>query len=78
MLRAENVPGDGLSDTASEGTAELYGAVPACWEAGSKGILLFGSQPSGLTADEQVGWMVHGGGQALQTGVPDAGEFIGP
>jgi TRAP-type mannitol/chloroaromatic compound transport system substrate-binding protein len=26
---------------------------------------LFGSQPFGLRADEQVGWMVHGGGQAL-------------
>jgi TRAP-type mannitol/chloroaromatic compound transport system substrate-binding protein len=31
----------------------------------SKGILLFGSQPFGLRADEQFGWMYHGGGQAL-------------
>lgn len=31
----------------------------------SKGILLFGSQPFGLRADEQFGWLYHGGGQAL-------------
>jgi TRAP-type mannitol/chloroaromatic compound transport system substrate-binding protein len=31
----------------------------------SRGILLFGSQPFGLRADEQVGWLAHGGGQAL-------------
>ena len=27
--------------------------------------MLFGSQPFGLRADEQFGWMYHGGGQAL-------------
>lgn len=27
--------------------------------------MLFGSQPFGLLADEQVGWLKHGGGQAL-------------
>ena len=31
----------------------------------SKGIPLFGSQPFGLRADEQYGWLEHGGGQAL-------------
>ncbi|MEO1780084.1 MAG: ABC transporter substrate-binding protein, partial [Pseudomonadota bacterium] len=35
------------------------------WGSKSKGILLFGSQPFGLRADEQFGWMYHGGGQAL-------------
>ena len=61
----ELVPGRGVFDAVSEGTAELYHAVPAYWGSKSKGILLFGSQPFGLLADEQIGWMQHGGGQAL-------------
>ena len=61
----ELVPGNGVFDAVSEGTAELYHAVPAYWGSKSKGILLFGSQPFGLRADEQFGWMTHGGGQAL-------------
>ena len=61
----ELVPGRGVFDAVSEGTAELYHAVPAYWGSKSKGILLFGSQPFGMRADDQVGWMVHGGGQAL-------------
>ncbi|MBK1698940.1 TRAP transporter substrate-binding protein [Rhodovibrio salinarum] len=61
----EIVPGPGVFDAVSEGTADLYHAVPAYWGSKSKGILLFGSQPFGLRADEQVGWMIHGGGQEL-------------
>lgn len=61
----ELVPGRGVFDAVSEGTADLYHAVPAYWGAKSKGILLFGSQPFGLRADEQVGWLVHGQGQSL-------------
>ncbi|GMG83519.1 TRAP transporter substrate-binding protein [Paralimibaculum aggregatum] len=61
----ELVPGRGVFDAVSEGTAQLYHAVPAYWGSKSKGILLFGSQPFGLRADEQVGWLAHGGGQAL-------------
>ncbi|MEM7567779.1 MAG: TRAP transporter substrate-binding protein [Pseudomonadota bacterium] len=61
----EIVPGRGVFDAVSEGTAEIYHAVPAYWGSKSKGILLFGSQPFGLLADEQIGWMYHGGGQAL-------------
>ncbi|MEL6218197.1 MAG: TRAP transporter substrate-binding protein [Pseudomonadota bacterium] len=61
----ELVPGRGVFDAVAEGTAELYHAVPAYWGSKSKGILLFGSQPFGLRADEQVGWLTHGGGQAL-------------
>ncbi len=61
----ELVPGRGVFDAVSEGTAELYHAVPAYWGSKSKGILLFGSQPFGLRADEQFGWLYHGGGQAL-------------
>jgi len=61
----EIVPGNGVFDAVSEGTAELYHAVPSYWGSKSRGILLFGSQPFGLTADEQIGWMLHGGAQAL-------------
>ncbi|MCM2563369.1 TRAP transporter substrate-binding protein [Lutimaribacter sp. EGI FJ00015] len=61
----EIVPSNGVFDAVAEGTAELYHAVPAYWGSKSKGILLFGSQPFGLRADEQFGWLYHGGGQAL-------------
>jgi TRAP-type mannitol/chloroaromatic compound transport system substrate-binding protein len=61
----EIVPGTGVFDAVGEGTAEIYHAVPAYWGSKSRGILLFGSQPFGLLADEQVGWMEHGGGQEL-------------
>ncbi|MGF1501763.1 MAG: TRAP transporter substrate-binding protein [Paracoccaceae bacterium] len=61
----ELVPGRGVFDAVSEGSADLYHAVPAYWGSKSKGILLFGSQPFGLRADEQIGWLAHGGGQAL-------------
>lgn len=61
----EIVPGNQVFDAVAEGTAELYHAVPSYWGSKSRGILLFGSQPFGLRADEQVGWLTHGGGQAL-------------
>jgi TRAP-type mannitol/chloroaromatic compound transport system substrate-binding protein len=61
----EIVPGNQVFDAVAEGTAELYHAVPAYWGSKSKGILVFGSQPFGLRADEQVGWLEHGGGQEL-------------
>ncbi|WP_424830016.1 TRAP transporter substrate-binding protein [Ruegeria sp.] len=61
----ELVPGNGVFDAVSEGTAEMYHSVPAYWGSKSKGILLFGSQPFGLRADEQIGWLKHGGGQEL-------------
>lgn len=61
----ELVPGNQVFDAVSEGTAELYHSVPAYWGSKSRGILLFGSQPFGLLAEEQVGWLMHGGGQAL-------------
>lgn len=61
----EIVPGMGVFDAVAEGTAQIYHAVPSYWGSKSKGILLFGSQPFGLTAPEQIGWMMHGGGQDL-------------
>ncbi len=61
----EIVPGNQVFDAVAEGTAELYHAVPSYWGSKSRGILLFCSQPFGLLATEQVGWLTHGGGQAL-------------
>lgn len=61
----ELVPWNGVFDAVSEGTADLYHSVPSYWGSKSKAIMLFGSQPFGLLADEQVGWLQHGGGQAL-------------
>jgi len=61
----ELVPASGVFDAVSEGTAELYHSVPAYWGSKSPGFLIFGSQPFGLTAQEQSGWMNWGGGQAL-------------
>ena len=61
----ELVPAAGVFDAVSEGTAELYHSVPAYWGSKSPGFLLFGSQPFGLTAQEQSGWLNWGGGQAL-------------
>lgn len=61
----EIVPSFGVFDAVSEGTADMYHSVPAYWSSKSKGLVLFGSQPFGLSADEQVGWMTHGGAQEL-------------
>lgn len=62
----ELVPWNGVFDAVSEGTAQLYHSVPTYWGSKSKAIMLFGSQPFGLLADELIGWMHHGGGQALR------------
>jgi TRAP-type mannitol/chloroaromatic compound transport system substrate-binding protein len=61
----EIVPGQQVFDAVAEGTAQLYHSIPAYWGSKSKGFLVFGSQPFGLRADEQFGWIQHGGGQAL-------------
>ncbi|MCA8868928.1 MAG: TRAP transporter substrate-binding protein [Rhodobacteraceae bacterium] len=61
----EIVPAFGVFDAVSQGVAQMYHSVPAYWTSKSKAIGLFGSFPFGLTAPEQMGWMYHGGGQAL-------------
>ena len=50
LCRRRNRAGQRVFDAVGQGTAELYHAVPAYWGSKSKGILLFGSQPFGLTA----------------------------
>ncbi len=61
----EVVPAPGAFDAVAAGTADLYHGVPAFWVSKSPGIGFFGSFPFGLTAYEQQGWMMHGGGQAM-------------
>lgn len=61
----EIVPADGVFDAVAEGSAHLYHSVPSYWRSKSVGALFFGSCPFGLTAQEQSGWVNHGGGQAL-------------
>jgi TRAP-type mannitol/chloroaromatic compound transport system substrate-binding protein len=61
----ELVPAAGVFDAVSEGTVELYHSVSAYWGSKSKAIPLFCSQPMGLSAMEQTGWIRHGGGQEL-------------
>lgn len=59
------VPPLGVFDAVSQGTAEIYHAVPAYWLGKLRGIGFFGSFPFGMTAQELIGWMNWGGGQAL-------------
>jgi TRAP-type mannitol/chloroaromatic compound transport system substrate-binding protein len=59
------VPPLGVFDAVSQGTAELYHAVPAYWLGKLRGIGFFGSFPFGMVAQELVAWMNYGGGQAL-------------
>jgi TRAP-type mannitol/chloroaromatic compound transport system substrate-binding protein len=61
----ELVPATGVFDAVSEGTIELYHSVSAYWGSKSRAIPLFCSQPMGLLALEQAGWIRHGGGQKL-------------
>lgn len=61
----ELVPWNGVFDAVAEGTADLFHGTSAYWGAKSKAIMLFCTQPFGLLADEQVGWLKHGGGQEL-------------
>lgn len=61
----EVVPAAGAFDAVAAGTADLYHGVPSFWISKSPGIGFFGSFPFGLTAYEQQGWLLHGGGQAL-------------
>lgn len=61
----EIVPAFGVFDAVSQGVAQIYHSVPSYWTSKNQAIGLFGSFPFGLTAPEQMGWMYHGGGQAL-------------
>ena len=52
-------------DATSTGAADMYHAAEYYWQGKSKGFSFFTAVPSGMTAAEIMGWIDHGGGQAL-------------
>ncbi len=53
-------------DAVSSGAADVYHGPPIFLVQKWPAATFFGLVPFGLTAHEHVGWMYHGGGQALQ------------
>jgi len=52
-------------DAASSGAADMYHGAEYYWQGKSKGFSFFTAVPMGMTATELMGWIDHGGGQAL-------------
>lgn len=52
-------------DATSTGAADMYHAAEYYWQGKSKGFSFFTAVPMGMTAAELMGWIDHGGGQAL-------------
>jgi TRAP-type mannitol/chloroaromatic compound transport system substrate-binding protein len=52
-------------DAAATGAADMYHAAEYYWQGKSKGFSFFTAVPMGMTAAEIMGWIDHGGGQAL-------------
>ena len=52
-------------DAVSTGAADMYHAAEYYWQGKSKGFSFFTAVPMGMTAAEIMGWIDHGGGQAL-------------
>jgi len=49
----------------STGAADMYHAAEYYWQGKVKGFSFFTAVPMGMTATELMGWIDHGGGQAL-------------
>jgi TRAP-type mannitol/chloroaromatic compound transport system substrate-binding protein len=49
----------------STGAADMYHAAEYYWQGKTKGFSFFTAVPMGMTAIELMGWIDHGGGQAL-------------
>lgn len=49
----------------STGAADMYHAAEYYWQGKAKGFSFFTAVPMGMTATELMGWIDHGGGQAL-------------
>lgn len=49
----------------STGAADMYHAAEYYWQGKAKGFSFFTTVPMGMTAPEFMGWIDHGGGQAL-------------
>jgi len=52
-------------DATSTGAADMYHAAEYYWQGKSKSFSFFTAVPNGMTAAEIMGWIDHGGGQAL-------------
>ncbi len=52
-------------DAVSTGAADMYHSAEYYWQGKSQAFNFFTSVPFGLTADELMAWMYHGGGQEL-------------
>lgn len=52
-------------DATSTGAADMYHAAEYYWQGKSKAFSFFTAVPMGMTAAEIMGWVDHGGGQAL-------------
>ncbi len=61
----ELVPAFGAFDAVSTGTADMYHGAEYYWQSKSKAFNFFTAVPMGMTAQELMGWIDFGGGQAL-------------
>lgn len=52
-------------DATSTGAADMYHGAEYYWQGKSKAFSFFTAVPMGMTAAEIMGWVDHGGGQAL-------------
>lgn len=52
-------------DATSTGAADMYHGAEYYWQGKSKAFSFFTAVPMGMTAAEIMGWIDHGGGQAL-------------
>ncbi len=61
----ELVPAFGAFDAVADGTADMYHGAEYYWKTKSEGYPFFTAVPMGMTAQEIMGWIDFGGGQAL-------------
>ena len=52
-------------DAVATGSADLYHSADYYWQGKNPAYPFFTAVPFGMTAMEQMGWLDHGGGQAL-------------
>lgn len=69
----ELVPALQSFDAVADGTADMYHGAEYYWQAKSKAFSFFTAVPMGMTAQEIMGWIDFGGGQALWEEL--SGEF---
>ncbi|MEO1101655.1 MAG: TRAP transporter substrate-binding protein, partial [Pseudomonadota bacterium] len=61
----ELVPAFQSFDAVADGTADMYHGAEYYWTSKSPGFAFFTAVPFGMTAQEIMGWIDFGGGQAL-------------